>query len=119
MEWFKISTSTELLRIATDEIVYVKADGNYSILYLTYGTERIITFKIHYLEEAFNELRNNTFVRLGRSHIINKRYIHVINLTDQMLILSGQQVSKPIILDKIPREILKQLKELILKEEGK
>ena len=30
MEWLRISTSTELVRVATDEIVYVRADGNYS-----------------------------------------------------------------------------------------
>ena len=32
MEWLRISTSTELVRVATDEIVYVRADGNYSDL---------------------------------------------------------------------------------------
>ncbi len=118
MEWFIIKTSTELLRVVTDEIVYVKAEGNYSKLFLTYGSERTMGFQLHYFVDAFHELQNNTFVRLGRSLIINKRYIRVINLSDQILILSGQQVSKPIILDKIPREVLKQLKELILKEEG-
>jgi len=29
MEWLRISTSTELVRVATDEIVYVRADGNF------------------------------------------------------------------------------------------
>ncbi len=29
MEWFRIKTSTLLMRVAVDEIVYVKADGNY------------------------------------------------------------------------------------------
>lgn len=28
MEWLTISTSTELVRVATDEILYVVADGN-------------------------------------------------------------------------------------------
>jgi len=30
MEWCRISTGTESVRVATDEIVYVRADGNYS-----------------------------------------------------------------------------------------
>ena len=30
MEWCRISTSTELVRVDTDRIVYVRADGNYS-----------------------------------------------------------------------------------------
>ena len=37
MEWCRISTSTELVRVATDEIVYVHADGNYSDFVLTNG----------------------------------------------------------------------------------
>lgn len=28
MEWLTISTSTELVRVATEEILYVVADGN-------------------------------------------------------------------------------------------
>ena len=40
MEWLRISTSTELVRVATDEIVYVRADGNYSDLMLTNGKKR-------------------------------------------------------------------------------
>lgn len=39
MEWLRISTSTELVRVATDEIVYVRADGNYSDLVLTNGSK--------------------------------------------------------------------------------
>ena len=42
MEWLRISTSTELVRVATDEIVYVRADGNYSDLVLTNGKSRKI-----------------------------------------------------------------------------
>lgn len=37
MEWLRISTSTELVRVVTDEIVYVRADGNYSDFVLTNG----------------------------------------------------------------------------------
>lgn len=35
MEWCRISTGTELVRVATDEIVYVRAGSNYSNLELT------------------------------------------------------------------------------------
>ena len=37
MEWCRISTSTELVRVVTDEIVYVRAEGNYSDFVLTNG----------------------------------------------------------------------------------
>ena len=89
MEWLRISTSTELVRVATDEIVYVRADGNYSDLVLTNGKSRKMTFQLHFFDEVFQQLQNNMFVRVGRSLIVNKRYIYVINLTEQQLILSG------------------------------
>ena len=118
MEWLRISTSTELVRVATDEIVYVRADGNYSDLVLTNGKSRKMTFQLHYFEEVFQKLQYNMFVRVGRSLIVNKRYIHVINLTDQILVFSGQQIKDDIKPINVSREALKQLKELLEKEKG-
>ena len=97
MEWLRISTSTELVRVATDEIVYVRADGNYSDLVLTNGKSRKMTFQLHFFDEVFQQLQNNMFVRVGRSLIVNKRYIYVINLTEQQLILSGGDMKEPIV----------------------
>jgi DNA-binding LytR/AlgR family response regulator len=118
MEWLRISTSTELVRVATDEIVYVRADGNYSDLVLTNGKSRKMTFQLHFFDEVFQQLQNNMFVRVGRSLIVNKRYIYVINLTDQMLIFSGQQIKDDIKPLNVSREALKQLKELLENEKG-
>ena len=129
MEWLRISTSTELVRVATDEIVYVRADGNYSDLMLTNGKNRKMTFQLHFFDEVFQQLQNNTFVRVGRSLIVNKRYIFVINLTEQQLILSGGDMKEPIVFYGQPktdspqnitlaREGLKQLKELLENEKG-
>ncbi len=118
MEWLRISTSTELVRVATDEIVYVRADGNYSDLVLTNGKSRKMTFQLHFFNEVFQQLQNNMFVRVGRSLIVNKRYIHVINLTEQILIFSGQQIKSDIKPVNVSREALKQLKELLENEKG-
>ena len=118
MEWLRISTSTELVRVATDEIVYVRADGKYSDLVLTNGKSRKMTFQLHFFDEVFQQLQNNMFARVGRSIIVNKRYIHVINLTEQMLIFSGQQIKSDIKPVNVSREALKQLKELLENEKG-
>ena len=119
MEWLRISTSTELVRVATDEIVYVRADGNYSDLVLTNGKSRKMTFQLHFFDEVFQQLQNNMFARVGRSLIVNKRYIHVINLTEQILIFSGQQIKSDIKPVNVSRDALKQLKELLENEKGK
>lgn len=118
MEWLRISTSTELVRVATDEIVYVRADGNYSDLVLTNGKSRKMTFQLHFFDEVFQQLQNNMFARVGRSLIVNKRYIHVVNLTEQILIFSGQQIKSDIKPVNVSREALKQLKELLESEKG-
>ena len=129
MEWLRISTSTELVRVATDEIVYVRADGNYSDLVLTNGQRRKMTFQLHFFDEVFQQLQNNMFVRVGRSLIVNKRYIYVINLTEQQLILSGGDIKQPIVFYaqskadspqniSLAREGLRQLKELLENEKG-
>ena len=118
MEWLRISTSTELVRVATDEIVYVRADGNYSDLVLTNGKSRKMTFQLHFFDEVIQQLQNNMFARVGRSLIVNKRYIHVINLTEQILIFSGQQIKSDIKPVNVSREALKQLKELLENEKG-
>lgn len=118
MEWLKIKTSTELVRVSTDEIVYVCADGNYSDLVLTNGRTRKMTFQLHFFEDVFKQLNNNTFVRVGRSVIVNKRYAFVINLTDQTLMFTGQQLSNEIKTLRLPREALKQLMEQLAEEKG-
>ena len=129
MEWLRISTSNELVRVATDDIVYVRADGNYSNLMLTNGMSRTMTLQLHDFEDAFKRLQNNMFVRVGRSLIVNKRYIYVINLTDQQLILSGGIISEPIVFYgqsrlgtpqniTLSRDALKQLKELLENDKG-
>ena len=129
MEWLRISTSTELVRVATDEIVYVRADGNYSDLVLTNGQRRKMTFQLHFFDEVFQQLQNNMFVRVGRSLIVNKRYIYVINLTEQQLILSGGDLKESIVFYapskadspqhiSLAREGLRQLKELLENEKG-
>lgn len=118
MEWLRISTSTELVRVATDEIVYVRADGNYSDLVLTNGKSRKMTFQLHFFDEVFQRLHDNLFVRVGRSLIVNKRYIYVINLTEQTLTFSGQQINGDIRPVSVSREALKQLKELLENEKG-
>lgn len=116
MEWLRISTSTELVRVATDEIVFVRADGNYSDLVLTNGKSRSMTFQLHFFDEVFQQLKNNMFVRVGRSLIVNKSYIHVINLTEQLLVFSGQQITGELKPVRVSREALKQLKTVMENE---
>lgn len=94
MEWLRISTSTELVRVLTDDIVFVHADGNYSEVMLYNGKMHTMTFQLHFFEETFQRLKNNFFIRVGRSLIVNKNYIYLVNLTEQKMILTGGKLGE-------------------------
>lgn len=109
MEWLRISTSTELVRVLTDDIVFVHADGNYSDVLLYNGKKHTMTFQLHFFNDTFQQLKNNLFVRVGRSLIVNKNYIYLINITDQKMILTGGKLSGEYEV-RASKEALKELK---------
>ncbi len=115
MSWIRISTSTELFRVKTEDIVYIKADGNYCDIYLYNMQHYTMTFKLQYFEEAFKKLQDSPFARVGRSFIINKDYVFVINTTNQELILSGDRLMEFIHI-KTSKEALKEFKVYMEKE---
>ncbi|MBP3788438.1 MAG: LytTR family transcriptional regulator DNA-binding domain-containing protein [Prevotella sp.] len=134
MEWFRIRTSTLLMRVAVDEIVYVKADGNYCDLVLINGRCRKMTFQLHHFEDNFKLLKSaDMFIRVGRSLIVNRQYVQVIDLVDQTITFGGKHLTRELRTDnphthrpdrneevstgrdvyvvKVSRDALKQLKE--------
>lgn len=122
MEWLKIATSSELVRIAADEIVYVLADGNYCDLMLANGNTHKMTFQLHYFEEYFKQLENNSFSRVGRSLIVNKRHIRVINIPERIIKFGGHTVSGDVPtlrMGKLGRDSLKELKDEMMTYEDK
>ena len=93
MERFIIKTSSLLVRVDIDDIVYVKADGNYCDLVLINGRSRKMTFQLHHFEENFKLLEHaDLFVRVGRSLIVNRQYVQVIDLMDQVVIFGGKNL---------------------------
>lgn len=112
MEWLNISTSIELVRVQTDDIVFVQADENYSDVYLFNGKPHKMTFKLKFFEDAFLQLQNNFFIRVGKSLIVNKKYIYVINISTQELLLSGSRLSVEFKL-RASKDALKELKDQI------
>ncbi|MBO6288442.1 MAG: LytTR family transcriptional regulator DNA-binding domain-containing protein [Prevotella sp.] len=134
MERFRIRTSTLLMRVAVDEIVYVKADGNYCDLVLINGRSRKMTFQLHHFEDNFKLLKSaDMFIRIGRSLIVNRQYVQVIDLIDQTIVFGGKHLTRELRTDnpnahrpdrnaevsagrdiyvvKVSRDALKQLKE--------
>ena len=112
MEWFRIKTSTLLMRVAVDEIVYVKADGNYCDLVLINGRSRKLTFQLHHFEENFQRLQcADMFVRVGRSLIVNRQYVQIIDLIDQTIVFGGKHLQRILTADDLkPRAAVEAIK---------
>ena len=68
-----------------NEIVYCEADGNYSILYIDSQKKEVVTAKLGQIEEL---LPSMSFIRLGRSHIINADYLTKIDRKKHMIELN-------------------------------
>ena len=69
-----ISTSVDLVRVATEGVVYISSDGNYSTLIQADGGSRILTVQLGQLETLIArqlETDGNVFIRIGKSLIIN------------------------------------------------
>lgn len=112
-----ISTSTELVRIATERIVCISSDGNYSTLLQTDGMSRTLTYQLGQLEDMIGDQlgkRDNTFIRVGKSVIINRSYIHYINIPKQRLVLSDLANFNHTV--SASKDALKNLKDYIEKE---
>lgn len=112
-----ITTATELVRIATERIVCISSDGNYSTLMQTDGMSRTVTYQLGQLEDMISDQlgkRDTTFIRVGKSVIINRSYIHYINIPKQRLVLSDLATFNHSV--SASKEALKNLKDYIEKE---
>ena len=86
-----ISTANELIRVKPERVVYISSDGNYSTMMLHDKTEHLFTFNLSQCQKIIeSQLKEeaSTFIRIGKSLIINRDYIYRIHITKQ-LSLSG------------------------------
>lgn len=110
-----ISSTNELLRVLPQSIVYISSDGNYSTMVLYDRTEQLFTFNLSHFQKLIEmQLHEEacTFIRIGKSLIINKEYIYKINMGKQQLILSDMTLNGLFVLT-ASKEALKQLKSLM------
>ena len=109
-----ISTSSEHLRIPPDAVVYIKADGNYSILTTVLGDHYTITRQLGQIEMQLGIVigpDDGGFIRIGKSIIVNRDYIALINIPKQRLLLSDSRTFKYEL--SASKEALKSLKEFL------
>jgi len=110
-------TRDEALRVRLSDIAYFTADRNYTKLHLIHGQCFIFATNLGVMEQSLKkQLEGNTpiFIRIGKSHIINKLYILHINIPKQKLKL-GPFGSSTVDIH-VSKEALRNLKELMEKK---
>ena len=114
------TTTTEIVRVPADAVVFVAADGNYSAINLADGGSFVLTLQLGQIERRLSEMlevNDNRFIRIGKSLIVNRDYIAFINPPRQRMILSDCRSFRHEL--SASREALKALKELLEKEAQK
>lgn len=85
-EYLIIGSRNWLALIASQEIWYIKSDGNYSIIYLTNGKEVRIRLNLGNVERMIERhipYYQRDFRRIGKGLIINKAHLYGIDLSSQ------------------------------------
>ena len=101
-------------RISLPQIVFFLADGNYTALQLNNGQKLAFTFSLQkmeqYLAGKLNEDAKN-FARIGKSFIVNLRYVYQIDIVKQKLHLFDPATQKIFSLE-VSKEALKNLRKV-------
>lgn len=112
------SSSTEMVRVPADSVVYVAADGNYSVITLADGETVVLTLQLGQIERRIAEMLSEDdrrFIRIGKSLIVNRDFIALINPSRQKMVLSDCRSFKHEL--SASKDALKALKDLLEKEE--
>lgn len=98
----RINTRTGVFFVNPETILYCKADGNYSVI-CTGEKQHLCSINLGKLEELLPE---SHFLRVGRSYVINREYISMLDRKESAIILSRGDESVKV---QIPRHHLKEL----------
>jgi DNA-binding LytR/AlgR family response regulator len=109
-----ISKGTELLRVPLVSLMYVSAEGNYSIIVTRDSQRTLMSLQLGQIETLISQQLGScasVFIRAGRGLIINTDYINYIDVSKQILVLSDCQGSRHEL--SASREVLIKLKEYV------
>lgn len=112
-EFLILGNTREIYHIDSADIWYIKAEGDYSDIFLTNSQKIRVTMQIGNVKKAIDKHLphyHNDFQRIGQSLIINKIYLFSINLTKQQLVLSDKQNVNGKILEPKSKDSLKEFK---------
>lgn len=110
-----IHTVNEAYSFQPDQVICIEADGNYCNLHLSNGNEYLLSFQLGQVESIIKEqlsYTNHSFVRVGKSLIVNMDELICVNITKQTLEMNQPSGEK--LLFNASRDALKKLMNLLI-----
>jgi two-component system LytT family response regulator len=106
--YFILKSDHEIIKFDSDDIVYVKADGNYSIIYLKNHTKHLL---YHSLKDFEKELPGNIFYRCHRSYIVNIPLISAFCIQKNRIFYNDHDI-EILCSKRSKKELIKRFKEI-------
>lgn len=114
------NTTQDLLRLSSDEIMYIQSDGNYCQLWLYEHNEPIqLWVSLKAVSEMIDEqMRGEApmFVRIGKQHVLNLGYINRIDTKKDTVTLWRKGMEAPVVLYGVSHKALSALTGRLLNE---
>lgn len=99
----KLSVTEGVFDVSPSDIIRLKASSNYTFIYFT-NRKPLIIAKV--LKELQNVLGSYGFIRIHRTHLINRKYISSIS-TDGSIVMSDASVTG--VSRRMKQQVMKQL----------
>lgn len=110
-----LNSRDELLLIDLGKMAFLKANGNYTDLSYISGQTQTLSLSLSKMEEVIRVAGDKEgpgqFTRLGRSLIINRKYLVGISVLRQCVMLSDCEGHTHVV--QVPKMILKKFKDMI------
>lgn len=102
----KLNTRSGYMLLNPSEIVYCRAEGNYTLINLVSGKMETVAQNLGSIEKV---LRKESFFRMNRSNLVNLNYLSSVNRKDGICLICYNDVEEQI---KIPSQKIRQLENI-------
>ena len=91
MERIKIHADNKKILVPATDIIRIEALSNYSRIYFADGNTKVVAKVLHLFQDI---LPANMFVRVHRSHLVNKLFVKSINgsINKKLLMNNGEYI---------------------------